>query len=204
MARYKFWDGKENIYTPSGAQFTADEWRNEWPWVNAPGAKMVISTGAINGGFCAELSLMKNNYAAHINFDGMTDDEALLAIEQFEDHPPQPEQPITAMDRIAAAMEAQVMMAEDDITEDVTGEETATGDVSTYAMRSVSMNAMGAIDDGIAVQSTVDEPEHSAAFVRINTNYINGLWSENLVKVAVKKGHITKAEYQEITGKALA
>lgn len=34
----------------------------------------------------------------------------------------------------------------------------------------------------------------------VKKNYENGLWSIALVKMAVKKGVITKAEYDEITG----
>lgn len=34
----------------------------------------------------------------------------------------------------------------------------------------------------------------------VKKNYENGLWSITLVKMAVKKGIITKAEYAKITG----
>lgn len=34
----------------------------------------------------------------------------------------------------------------------------------------------------------------------VKSNYNKGLWSIALVKMAVKKGIITKAQYQEITG----
>lgn len=34
----------------------------------------------------------------------------------------------------------------------------------------------------------------------IKSNYEKGLWNVLLVKMAVKKGLITKEEYQEITG----
>ena len=33
-------------------------------------------------------------------------------------------------------------------------------------------------------------------------NYERGLWSASMVKMAVKKGIITKEQYKEITGKA--
>ena len=36
----------------------------------------------------------------------------------------------------------------------------------------------------------------------IKRNYEKGLWSLALVKMAVRKGLITKEEYKEITGKA--
>ena len=35
----------------------------------------------------------------------------------------------------------------------------------------------------------------------IKKNYDSGLWTLALVKMAVKKGLITKAQYKEITGK---
>jgi uncharacterized XkdX family phage protein len=38
-------------------------------------------------------------------------------------------------------------------------------------------------------------------FATIKKNYDRGLWSASMVKVAVKKGIITKEQYTEITGK---
>ena len=37
-------------------------------------------------------------------------------------------------------------------------------------------------------------------FKTIKRNYDKGLWSLAMVKMAVKKGIITKAQFQEITG----
>ena len=39
-------------------------------------------------------------------------------------------------------------------------------------------------------------------FATIKKNYDRGLWSKAMVKMAVKKGIITKEQYQEITGEA--
>lgn len=39
-------------------------------------------------------------------------------------------------------------------------------------------------------------------FQTVKKNYDRGLWSAAMVKMAVKKGIITKAQYTEITGKA--
>lgn len=39
-------------------------------------------------------------------------------------------------------------------------------------------------------------------FETIKSNYDKGLWSASMVKMAVKKGIITKIQYTEITGKA--
>ena len=38
-------------------------------------------------------------------------------------------------------------------------------------------------------------------FATVKKNYDRGLWSIAMVKMAVKKGVITKEEYTEITGK---
>jgi len=38
-------------------------------------------------------------------------------------------------------------------------------------------------------------------FETIRRNYERGLWSAAMVKLAVRKGFITRAEYTEITGK---
>ena len=41
-------------------------------------------------------------------------------------------------------------------------------------------------------------------FETIKRNYEKGLWSAVMVKMAVRKGVITKEQYKEITGKAYA
>ena len=41
-------------------------------------------------------------------------------------------------------------------------------------------------------------------FKMIKRNYDKGLWSKQMVKVAVKKGVITKEEYKDITGEIYA
>jgi hypothetical protein len=38
-------------------------------------------------------------------------------------------------------------------------------------------------------------------YATIKSNYDKGLWSAPMVKMAVKKGIITKEQYTEITGK---
>ena len=39
-------------------------------------------------------------------------------------------------------------------------------------------------------------------FETIKRNFERGLWNKLMVKTAVKKGVITKAQYEEITGEA--
>ena len=42
--------------------------------------------------------------------------------------------------------------------------------------------------------------EHSEKFELVKGYYDAGIWSKKAVKNAVKKGKITKAEFEEITG----
>ena len=47
MARYKIYDNKSNVFTPSGEMFTAEQWLERYPWGKV--AKMVVGGGIING-----------------------------------------------------------------------------------------------------------------------------------------------------------
>lgn len=110
MARYQIWDGTSNIYTPSGEKNTPAQWRARYPWVNIPGAKMIITAGKINGGAAMEFNATRDAYkriGAAIT-DGMTDQEVLAAIEAFEDNPPGANEP-TVEERTAAALEFLAM-----------------------------------------------------------------------------------------------
>lgn len=105
MSRYQIWNGTDDIITPSGHKFTAEEWRDRYPWINTPGAKMIITAGPINGG-CAELFssfvALRKRQGVEIT-DGMSDDEILAAIEAWEDNPPDPGPSVE--ERTAAALE---------------------------------------------------------------------------------------------------
>lgn len=112
MARYQFWDKLSDVYTPSGERFTAEQWAATYPWIKIPGAKMIITTGLINGGVAMEFEATKAYYkrlGAAIT-DEMTDDEVLTAIEDFEDNPPRSGES-TPEERIAAALELQNLLA---------------------------------------------------------------------------------------------
>jgi len=105
-ARYQIWNGTDDIYTPSGAKFTAEEWREKFLYMKIPGAKMIISSGIINGGYAMEFTSTVAEYkrrGAEIT-DGMTDEEILAAIEAYEDNPPGADEP-TVEERTAAALE---------------------------------------------------------------------------------------------------
>jgi len=105
-ARYQIWNGTDDIYTPSGTKFTAAEWAAKYPFIKIPGAKMIITSGIINGGCAMEFTATVAEYkrrGAEIT-DGMTDEEILAAIEAYEDNPPGADEP-TVEERTAAALE---------------------------------------------------------------------------------------------------
>lgn len=94
MARYKLWDKQEDIYTlgrdpKTGKQhWTAQEYMENFAaWAMLPTAKPVVGGGLVNGMFFDDLSNLKAS-AEHrgASFDpGLTDEELLQAIEEFED-----------------------------------------------------------------------------------------------------------------------
>lgn len=124
MSRYQVWNKVDQVITPSGKVFTAEEWANKYPMSKIEGIDLVISGGTINGAFCGELTSMSEMYDKDMKrskiegFEngipkGLSKQEVLDFIEAFEDaRNSQPiVAPVTAEDRIAAALEAQVMMA---------------------------------------------------------------------------------------------
>lgn len=179
MARYKIWDKKEKIYTPSSKVYTSEEWIAQFPWAGLPNAKVVISDGLINGGFCGELSQMQKMYAEQgVAFtDDMTDEEILTAIEEFQLHPPGYDQP-TVEERTAAALEAQVLLS--------IPEEETSSTVTPMPMMAKTM----------ALSS--EEELESPGFYRVKQNYTRGLWNATLVNLAASKGQITQAEASKI------
>lgn len=117
MPRYKIWDKQSDIYTPGTDSNGNNHWtaeayiRSHAPWASIPGVKIIIGGGVINGSvfmeFESTVEFYKKQGASIV--DGMTDEEILAAIEDFEDNPKVAEAEPTAEERIAAALEYQVM-----------------------------------------------------------------------------------------------
>ena len=122
--RYQIWDEVSKVITPSGKVFTAEEWMNEWPMARLEEIKLVISGGVVNGAFCGVYDEMIDMYEnMGCDFSNCTTErEHLDAIEAFEDkrNTQSRESAVSAEDRIAAALEAQVMMSMPDATEETT------------------------------------------------------------------------------------
>ena len=111
MAKYKLWNKKDIIYTHGAPyKFTPEKWLEQYPWAEV--APCVISgEGAINGSFCMPYPDMVAIYRkAGCDFSACeTEQDHLDAIEAFEDMRNTPSNEPTAEERIAAAMEYQVM-----------------------------------------------------------------------------------------------
>ena len=113
--RYQIWDKESQIIVPAGKVFTPEEWIEIHPIAGLPGVDTVINTGVVNGGFLAEYNAFIKSYQDQgCGFeDCVTQDDCLQRIEEFEDEQNSiiPETPISPEERIAAALEAQVMMS---------------------------------------------------------------------------------------------
>lgn len=129
--KYAIWDKQSDIYTlgrdaeTGKMQWTAEEYiETHAPWAAIPAVKVIVGGGTINGTFFMEFEATKDFYqkqGAPIA-DGMTDDEVLLAIEEWEDHPPQPEpvedETAILLERVAAALEFNNILNMPDIEEE--------------------------------------------------------------------------------------
>lgn len=115
MSKYTIWDKVSPVITPIGAVFTAEEWIEKYPVAALDTIKVVCAGGEINGAFFGTFGQMKEMYSKMgCDFSGCeTDQDYLDAIEAFEDAlnaPVESTEPTTD-ERIAAALEAQVMMS---------------------------------------------------------------------------------------------
>lgn len=183
--RYQIWNGTDDIYTPSGEKFSAEKWAARYPWAKIPGAKMIITAGIINGGAAMEFGATVAAYKARgaAITDGMTDEQVLAAIEDFEDNPPGANEP-SSEERIAAALEAQVMMAEP---------ETA---AVTLMEEAYVSEEPGAMEEPSASAGAAPSP----ALERVRRNFQRGLWSAGMVEAAAARGYISMAEASELLG----
>jgi len=131
MARYKVWDKVSDIYTPGRdketgrSRWSAQEYIHKFiPWAASPEAIVIVESGPINGATVWEYYKAKEHFrrlGANIT-DDMTVEQVLAAIEEFEDNPPNSGES-TAEERIAAALEAQVLLAMPTVNDDDPEEE---------------------------------------------------------------------------------
>lgn len=120
MKRYQIWDKQSPVITPSGAVFTAEEWKNKYPAAKLDSIVVVCSAGEINGGFYGTLGQMKQNYENQgVDFSAAhTNEEILQTIEDWEDQRAEEAKAAaeeaantpSAEERLAAAVEFQNLM----------------------------------------------------------------------------------------------
>lgn len=112
MSRYAIWNKKDPIITPIGEVLTAEQWIGRYPVAGVPSITVVCAAGEINGAFFGTLGQMVQMNEKVIDFSACeTDEDKLAAIEAYEDSMNTPSNEPTTEERIAAALEAQVLMA---------------------------------------------------------------------------------------------
>lgn len=111
MKKYAIWDKKSPVIVPTGAVFTAQQWMEKYPVAALEAITVVCAAGEVNGGFFGTLGQMVQLYEAQgADFSACeTAEEKLAVIEAFEDALNAPDDTVSAEERIAAALEYQVM-----------------------------------------------------------------------------------------------
>lgn len=119
MNRYAIWNKQDTILTPIGEVLTAAQWMERYPIATLDNITVVCGGGEINGSFFGTLGQMVDMYEKNgCDFSTCTtDEEKLAAIETFEDAMNTPSTEPTTDERIAAALEYQVMASLPDVTE---------------------------------------------------------------------------------------
>ena len=116
--RYAIWNKQDPIITPVGEVLSAAQWVERYPVAGIPSITVVCAAGEVNGGFFGTLGQMEQLYAGQgCDLSACaTAEEKLAAIEAFEDALNAPSTEPTADERIAAALEYQVMASLPDET----------------------------------------------------------------------------------------
>ncbi len=116
--RYAIWNKQDPVITPVGEVLSAAQWVERYPVAGIPSITVVCAAGEVNGGFFGTLGQMEQLYAAQgCDLSACaTAEEKLAAIEAFEDALNAPSTEPTADERIAAALEYQVMASLPDET----------------------------------------------------------------------------------------
>jgi hypothetical protein len=111
MKRYAIWDKVSPVIVPTGAIYTAEQWIEKYPVAALDNITVVCSAGEINGGFFGTLGQMVQMYEGMgADFsECVTNEDKLTVIEEFEDMMNAPSDEPTTDERIAAALEYQVM-----------------------------------------------------------------------------------------------
>lgn len=120
MLKYAIWDRKSPVRTPIGEILTPEEWIDRYGWAADPEAVPIVAAGFINGAFSGELHQLVDIYAEQgADFSECESDEDKIAvIEAFEQgaaNAQKTENTADPTERIAAALEYQVLTSLDDV-----------------------------------------------------------------------------------------
>ena len=118
MSRYAIWNKTDPIITPIGEVLTAEQWIRRYPVAGVPSVTVVCAAGEINGGLFGTLGQQEQIYGEQgADFSAcQTPEDKLAVIEAFEDALNTPSDEPSAEERIAAALEYQVMASLPDDT----------------------------------------------------------------------------------------
>ena len=122
MKRYAIWDKQSPVIVPTGKVFTAEQWKEKYPVAALESITVVCAAGEVNGGFFGTLGQLEQIYGEQgADFSAcQTPEDKLAVIEAFEDALNTPSDEPSAEERIAAALEYQVMASlPDETTETV-------------------------------------------------------------------------------------
>ena len=113
MKKIEKYTGEKTYMAPSGALLTKEAVLNSNP--SALAFVHIVETDENGEVMLAlqNLSVMRSNYDIDAS---LTEDEAIAAIQEIVNTPEEVSTDPTAEERIAAALEAQTMMAMDDVT----------------------------------------------------------------------------------------
>ncbi len=121
---YAIWDKACDIYTPSGEVFTAEQWMARYPIAKREDVTILCASGDMNGAFFGTLNQVKEMYEQQgCDFSDCQSDAAV--VERFAEFEAAEQariaeenaNAVTTDERIAAALEAQVLMALPDAVE---------------------------------------------------------------------------------------
>lgn len=124
--KYQIWDKQSQVITPIGEVLTAEEWKDRYPMSKIDGIDLVIAGGVVNGAFCNEYTSFAGLYDREMKesgiegyengIEGLSKTEVLELIENFESNRNRMvRNTASTEERIAAALEAQVLMSMPDV-----------------------------------------------------------------------------------------
>jgi hypothetical protein len=125
MNKYAIWNKQDPIITPVGEVLSAEQWKSRYPVARLDTITVICAGGEINGAFFGTLGHMVETYAKRgCDFSECTTaEEKLAVIEAFEEElelaNSTASQEPTAEERIASALEYQVLASLPDESEEL-------------------------------------------------------------------------------------